>query len=83
MENLIGETVSYLHKGVLTKIKVLDIVHRKGEAIYKTFYPATKEFGEAIVSIFNQRFKTHSRRKLEKKWKKGAKGKIKSRKIIE
>lgn len=32
MENLIGETVFYAHKGALTEIKVLDIVHRKGKA---------------------------------------------------
>jgi len=83
MENLIGQTVSYLHKGVTIEIKVLDLVHRKGDAIYKLFYPATKKFGEALVDIFNQRFKTHARRKLEKKWRKGAKGKLKNKNIID
>jgi hypothetical protein len=83
MSDLIGQTVSYNHKGVLIEIKVLNIVHRKGQAIYKLFYPLTKKFGEALVEIFNQRFKSHPKRTLEKKWKKGAKGKIKSKNIID
>jgi hypothetical protein len=83
MSDLIGQTVSYNHKGVLTQIKVLNIVHRHGQAIYEIFYPATKKFGEALVEIFNQRFKSHPRRKLEKRWRKGAKGKQKNKNIID
>lgn len=83
MNSIIGQTFTYESRGKVVVRKVIDLFNRGGIAIYKLLDPDTQKRHEAIVSAFNHVFKPHSRRKLDKKWKKGAKGKIKSKKVIE
>ncbi|ACU61315.1 hypothetical protein [Chitinophaga pinensis] len=79
MNSIIGQTFTYQVRGKSVERKVIDLITRKGVAIYHLLDPVTKKHHEAIVSVFNHIFKPHARRKLGKKWGKGTKGKIGSK----
>jgi hypothetical protein len=83
MNSIIGQTFTYESRGKTLVRKVLTIFTRGGKEIYELLDPDSKKRHEAFVTSFNQFFKPHRRVQVDKKWKKGAKGKIKSRKIIE
>lgn len=76
MNSIIGQTFCYETKSGTVTRKVIDLVKRKGVAIYKLLDPVTKKHHEALVSAFNHVFKPHTRKKIGKRWGKGTKGKV-------
>lgn len=82
MNSIIGQTFTYESRGKVLVRKVLTIFTRGGKDIYELLDPESKTRHEAFVTSFNQFFKPHRRMQIDKRWKKGAKGKQKNKNVI-
>lgn len=85
MNSIIGQTFLYSERGKreIIPVKVIKAFKRDGQDFYKTFYPLTNRYSRHVVSVFHETFKSEIRRKLGKRWGKGAKGKLKNKNVIE
>lgn len=85
MENLIGLTFRYIARGKkdIVPVTVVDAFDRDGESFYKTFFPLARRYSEHSINLFHEIFGSEIRRKLGKRWGKGAKGKLKNKNIID
>lgn len=83
MSSIIGQTFTYESRGKILVRKVINIFTRGGKELYKLLDPETLQRHEAFVTTFNHFFKPHRRVQVDKRWKKGTKGKLNNKNIID